>query len=156
MTTDIIRDHLVRLLSWQDAHVGFDAAIEGIPEALRGVQPAGLNYSLWQLLEHMRIAQHDILDFCRNPNYEEMAWPDNYWPQRQAPESQSAWYNSIQQFHDDNESLKQLALDPQLDLTSKIPHGSGQTYVRELLLVADHNAYHIGQLVIVRRLLGIW
>lgn len=156
MTNDAIRNHVIRLLDWQDAHVSFDAAVEGIPAALRGVQPQGLPYSPWQLLEHLRLTQYDILEFCRNPAYVEPKWPDAYWPHSIAPAVPEAWDESINQFRSDREALKQLAANPELELASKIPHGSGQTYLRELLLVADHNAYHIGQLVAVRRLLGIW
>lgn len=156
MTSDPIRSHIIRLLDWQDAHVSFDAAVEGIPAALRGVQPQGLPYSPWQLLEHLRLTQYDILDFCRNPAYEEQKWPDEYWPSSIAPPVPQAWDESVSRFRTDREALKQLAANPELELTSVIPHGSGQTYLRELLLVADHNAYHIGQLITVRRLLGIW
>lgn len=156
MTSNSIRNHIIRLLDWQDAHVSFDAAIEGIPAELRGVQPQGLPYSPWQLLEHLRLTQYDILEFCRNPAYVELTWPDAYWPQSIAPAVPEAWDESVDQFRADREALKQLAAGPEPDLTHVIPHGSGQTYLRELLLVADHNAYHIGQLVAVRRLLGVW
>ena len=151
-----VRDLLSRPLAWQDAHVGFEAAVAGIPERVRGTQPKGLPYSPWQLLEHLRLAQHDILDFCRNPDYEELAWPADYWPASPEPPSASAWDNAIAQFVKDREALQALAADRTIDLHAKIPHGSGQTYARELQLVADHNAYHIGQLVLVRRLLGVW
>lgn len=156
MTSDSVRKHLSRLLFWEDAHVNFDTAIRGIPEKLRGVQPPGLPYSPWQLLEHLRIIQHDILDFCQNPNYKELAWPEEYWPKSAAPKSPNDWEASIKQYRSDREALLQLATNTELDLTATIPHGSGQSYLRELLLVADHNSYHIGQLVAVRRLLGIW
>jgi uncharacterized damage-inducible protein DinB len=151
-----LRDLLRHLLNWEDAHVGFDAAVEGIPPDARGLQPAGVPYSPWQLVEHLRIAQHDILDFCRNPHYEELKWPDDYWPASPAPESAAAWDESIRQFRADREALQQLAEDPSFDLAARIPHGSGQTYLRELVLAADHAAYHVGQLVLVRRLLGAW
>ncbi|GAB3650595.1 DinB family protein [Echinicola sediminis] len=156
MNSDTIRKHLSRLLQWEDAHVNFDTAIDGIPEELRGVQPQGLSYSPWQLLEHLRIAQHDILDFCQNPDYKELAWPEEYWPKSIAPASKDEWENSIGQYRSDREALIKMATNPNLDLAATIPHGSGQSYLRELLLVADHNSYHIGQLVAVRRLLGIW
>jgi len=151
-----VRELVSKLLGWQDAHVGFDAAVEGIAADLRGTQPAGLPYSPWQLLEHLRLAQHDILDFCINPNYKEMKWPDDYWPKSPAPPSAHAWDDSIEAYRHDRRALQQLAADPKIDLTARIPHGSGQTYLRELVLVADHNAYHVGQLVAVRRLLGAW
>ena len=157
MTSDTaLREQLRTLLDWKDAHVSFDQAVAGIPTALRGRTPRGMPYSAWQLVEHLRIAQHDILDFCRNPDYKEMKWPDDYWPAAATPPSDAAWSRSIRQFRADREALQDLAADPQVDLNARIPHGSGQTYLRELLLVADHNAYHIGQLVVVRRLLGIW
>jgi uncharacterized damage-inducible protein DinB len=123
---------------------------------LRGKRPAKLPYSAWQLLEHLRITQRDILDFCRDSNYQERKWPDNYWPASAAPPSAKSWAESIRRFREDREALQQLAADPDIELTARIPHGSGQTYLRELLLVADHTAYHVGELVVVRRLLGIW
>jgi uncharacterized damage-inducible protein DinB len=148
--------HLAKALDWQDAHVGFDKALAGLPPALRGRRPAGLPYSAWQLLEHLRLTQHDILEFCRNPNYVEPGWPDDYWPSTDAPPSSAAWDESVAGFRRERDALKLVANDPALDVFAKIPHGSGQTYLRELLLVADHNAYHLGQLVAVRRLLGAW
>ena len=154
MSDEALRTHLRKLLDWRDAHAGFDAAVEGIPPEHRGRQPEGLPYSPWQLLEHLRRAQHDILDFCRNPEYAEMKWPDDYWPASPEPLAPGAWDESIAAFRADRESLQHLA--DEADLFATIPHGSGQTYLRELLLVADHNAYHVGQLVAVRRLLGIW
>ena len=149
-----LREHLVKLLSWEDAHVGFDAAVADLPTGLRGSAPAGLPYSPWQLVEHLRITQHDILDFCRNPGYREMAWPDDYWPRSASPPSPAAWNASIEQFRRDRSGLEALARDPAIDLEARIPHGTGQTYFRGLLLAADHAAYHIGELVVVRRLLG--
>jgi hypothetical protein len=157
MTSDAgLRDQLRRLLEWEDAHAGFDAAVAGLPPELRGRQPAGLPYSPWQLLEHLRIAQHDILVFCVNPQYQEMKWPDDYWPQGPGPGSPAAWEQSVRAFRQDRRKLQQLAADPQIDLQARIPHGQGQTYLRELLLAADHAAYHVGQLILVRRLLGAW
>jgi len=150
---DSLRRHLVRSLDWPDAHVNFDAAIERLPARLRGVRPPGLAHSPWQLLEHLRFTQHDILEFCRNPEY---PWPADYWPKAVAPPSPRAWTASVTAFRDDLAALRRLAEDPAIDLFAAIPHGSGQTYLRELLLVADHNAYHVGQLVVVRRLLGAW
>ena len=152
---DELRNHLVKSLDWEDTHAGFDAAVEGIPPEVRGVQPAGLPYSPWQLLEHIRICQRDILDFSRDPDYREMKF-EEYWPATVAPPSEQAWDDSIASFRADLESLKQLAIDKSIDLFATIPHGTGQTYLRELLLVVDHNAYHLGQLVAVRRLLGNW
>jgi len=150
------RDELSRLLAWEDAHVGFDRAIADMPEDLRGKQPAGLPYSAWQILEHLRRAQRDILEFCRNANYQELTWPDDYWPPSPEPPSPTAWDESVRQFRENRKTLQQLAADPKIDLTAKILHGNGQTYLRELVLAADHAAYHIGQLVVVRRILGSW
>ena len=151
-----LRDLLVRLLAWEDAHVGFESAVADLPPDARGTQPPGLPYSPWQLVEHLRLAQHDILEFCRNPNYREMKWPDDYWPRSATPPSARTWDDSIREYVEDRKALQQLASDPALDLNATIPHGSGQTYLREFLLAADHAAYHIGQLVAVRRLLGAW
>jgi len=148
-----LRTHVQRLLDWHDAHASFEDAVSGIRAELRGEQPADLPYSPWQLLEHLRLAQQDILAFCVNPAYEEKSWPEGYWPGSAAPVG-DAWERSVEGFRADREALKELA--SQADLFAAIPHGTGQTYLRELLLVADHNAYHIGELVVVRRLLGIW
>ena len=156
MSTDSIRTQLAATLAWNDAHVGFDAAIDGIPVEQRGTRPPHVPYSPWQLLEHLRIAQHDILDFCRNEDYEEMTWPADYWPPSPEPPDEHAWTESIRQYREDRAALQRLAVDPSIDLTAKIPHGSGQTYLRELLLVIDHNAYHVGELLVVRRLQGNW
>lgn len=150
-----LRELLSRLLAWEDAHVGFEAAVADIPADLRGKQPSGLPYSPWQLVEHLRRTQHDILEFCRNPNYQELKWPDDYWPPSPGP-APGAWNESIGQFRKDRSALQQLAADPKVELAARIPHGNGQTYLRELVLAADHAAYHVGQLVAVRRLLGIW
>ena len=134
----------------------FKDAVADIPADYRGRQPAGLPYSPWQLLEHIRITQHDILEFCRNPEYKELKWPDDYWPSSPAPSSAAEWDDSIRRCDEDLRALQQLAMDPKVDLTAEIPHGQGQTFMRELVLVADHTAYHVGELVVVRRLLGIW
>jgi len=151
-----LRAQLARLLEWEDAHAGFDAAVDGLAPAFQGVRPEGLPYSAWQLLEHMRLTQRDILDFCRDPGYVEPAWPDDYWPREPAPPDPAAWARSVAAFREDREALRQLAADPGVDLFTRIPHGSGQTYLRELLLVADHTAYHVGELIVLRRLLGAW
>jgi uncharacterized damage-inducible protein DinB len=156
MSDSSLRAQLAKLLDWEDAHVSFDAAVEGVPPKLRGATPAGLPYSPWQLIEHLRLTQHDILDFCRNPDYRELHWPDDYWPPSAAPPKPADWDESIAQFRRDRAALQALASDSKIDLFARIPHGSGQTYLRELLLVADHNAYHVGQLVTVRRALGAW
>ncbi|MEZ4699190.1 MAG: DinB family protein [Rhodothermales bacterium] len=156
MSDATLRDHLVRLLDWQDAHVSFDAAVAGIPPAFRGVRVEGAPHSAWELLEHLRIAQWDILDFCRNPAYTQPNWPADYWPAEPAPANDAAWETSVAAYRADRAAMKALAADPAIDLFAPIPHGAGQTYLRELLLVADHNAYHVGQLVLLRQLLGLW
>ena len=157
MTNDtLLRELVARVLSWEDAHAGFEAAVKDLPVKLRGAQPGGLPYSPWQMLEHLRITQSDILDFCVNPDYKEMEWPKDYWPSATAPPSDAAWDASIRTFLRDREALAKLAADTSIELGARIPHGSGQTYLRELMLAADHNAYHVGQLVLIRRLLGSW
>jgi hypothetical protein len=155
MADAALREQLATFLDWHDAHADFDQAVGGIPPELRGVAPAGLPHSPWQLLEHLRIAQHDILDFSLNPDYREKRWPDDYWPAA-APPTVTAWDESVAAYRRDLAAMQALARDPKIDLFARIPHGSGQTYLREILLVVDHAAYHLGQLVLVRRLLGIW
>jgi uncharacterized damage-inducible protein DinB len=154
MNDQVVRELVANFLASEDAHAGFDAAVAGIPEQHRGKRSGA--HSPWELVEHMRIAQHDILDFSRNSNYREAEWPQDYWPPTPAPASAAAWDESVAAFRRDREALRQMALDLSLDLTQKIPHGDGQTYLRELLLAADHTAYHVGQLVLVRKALGIW
>jgi hypothetical protein len=151
---DDLRKLLTGLLDWEDAHVGFDAVIDGIPTELRAAQPQGLPYSAWQLLEHMRLAQRDILDFCRDPNYAEPKSMAEYWPPSSAPPASEAWDESVAGFRRDLEAMKRIAREG--DLFAAVPQGTGQTYLREIVLLADHNAYTLGQLVVVRRLLGIW
>jgi uncharacterized damage-inducible protein DinB len=156
MSDRAIRDLLSRALAWGDAHASFDQAVEGLPADLRGIRPATLPFSAWELLEHLRITQRDILDFCRDANYQERKWPEAYWPATPAPPSDDAWGQAVRQFAADRQALAALAADTTLELDSAIPHGTGQTYLRELVLVIDHSAYHVGQLVLVRRLLGAW
>jgi len=151
----MLRSHLQKILEWEDAHIAFDNAVDAIPPKLRGVQPQGLPYSPWQILEHIRICQNDILDFCRNPEYRELQM-QKYWPKTAAPPTSKAWDESIAAFRKDRDALKTLASDPDIDLFAGIPHGTGQTYLRELLLVSDHNAYHIADIIALRRILGIW
>lgn len=144
------------ILDWEDSHLNFYNVLKDVPPEMRGKIPDGLPYSVWQLMEHLRLSQKDILDFCVNANYKEQNWPEYYWPKSPEPPDDKAWEESIAGFRRDLEEMKKLAIDEKLDLFAKIPHGTGQTYLRELLLTADHNAYHIGQIVTVRRLLGIW
>jgi DinB family protein len=151
-----LRQHLLSLLNDSNAHVDFETAVKDLPAAKRGIRPPGLDHSPWELLEHLRIAQWDILDFSRNPNYETRKWPDDYWPETPAPPNDAAWDHSIRSFRRDLKALSELVADESTDLFAKIPHGDGQTLLREVMLTADHNAYHVGQLVLVRKLLEIW
>lgn len=153
---DPLREQVARLLDWEDAHVGFDKTVKGIAPRFRGVVPEGLPHSVWQLVEHLRITQADILEFCRSARYKEKKWPDAYWPGSPRPASAAAWTRSLTAYRRDRKALQRLARSSTIDLFAPIPHGSGQTYLRELLLIADHTAYHLGQIVIVRRALGIW
>jgi uncharacterized damage-inducible protein DinB len=156
-STAAFRDHLARVLDWEDAHVGFDKAVDGIPDDKRGARAAGFEHSPWQLVEHIRLAQDDILDFCVNAAYEHtMKWPDDYWPANPAPPTRDAWADSLASYERSREALKRLARDVE-DLTAAVPTGkANQTYLRAILLTADHTAYHVGQLIAVRRALGIW
>lgn len=152
----ILREHVRYLLRGGGAHVDFEAAIAGLPSQLRGKKPAGLPHTPWQLLEHMRIAQWDILEFSINPKHVSPDFPSGYWPNSDAPPDSRAWDKSVAGFRRDLKAMRKLVSAPSTDLLARIPHGDGQTILREALLVADHNAYHLGQLVTVRRLLGAW
>ncbi len=144
-------------VDWEEAHLNFESALRDLPTELRGRRPEGLPHSPWELVEHLRIGQHDLLEFCRNSNYQAtLKWPDDYWPSSPAPPSDAAWKQSIADFRSDRDALKEFATEPGRDLTAKIPHGTGQTYLRTVLVAADHVAYHLGELVAIRRLLGAW
>ena len=151
-----LRAELRESLDWGRAHASFDRVVKGVPPRLRGKVPKGFAHSIWQVLEHMRIAQEDILDFCRNPRYQEKRWPDDYWPKTPGPKTPRAWTKSFADLRRDRRAMQRLAADRRVDLFARIPHGSGQTYIREVLLVADHAAYHVAQIVDVRRALEIW
>jgi uncharacterized damage-inducible protein DinB len=152
-----LRAQLSDFLDWKNAHVGFDDAVKGVPPKLRGTVPKGFAHSVWQIVEHVRIAQRDILDFCKNPRYQHtMKWPDDYWPKTPAPKNAAAWTKSLAQIRLDRSAMQRLSADERVDLFATIPHGTGQTYLREVLLVADHTAYHVAQIVDVRRALGDW
>ena len=157
MDTDkALRKHLIDLLQGGNAHVKFDDVIESFPAEARGQRPANLPHSAWTLLEHMRIAQWDILEFSRNRKHKSPAWPKGYWPATDDPPSEAQWNASIKQFRSDLKEIEDLVKNPKTDLFTKIPWGDGQTILREALLVADHNAYHLAQIVDVRRLVGAW
>jgi hypothetical protein len=151
-----LREHLLYLLNGGGAHAGFDAAVAGLPFALRGKKPKGAEHSPWEILEHMRLAQSDILEFSRDPQHTSPPWPSGYWPKTQAPPNSSAWNKSVKAFHTDLKAMGDLVESPSTKLYARIPHGDGQTILREALLIADHNAYHLGELVLIRRLLDAW
>lgn len=155
-STTMFREHLSELLDWRSAHADLHAAVTNLPPEHRGVAPAGLPYSPWQLVEHIRLAQADILAFCTQADYEEGSWPDDYWPPTPVPPDTGAWDASLAAIRRDLEALRAIVNDRERDLCAPVPAGTGQTFLREILLVADHTAYHVGQLVVVRRLLGSW
>ena len=151
-----LRKHLLELLDAGHAHATFDNAVKNLPASLHGKRPKGAEHSPWEVLEHMRIAQWDILEFSRDPKHKSPEWPSGFWPSTPAPPNSKAWEKSVRAFRADLQALKELVAGKSTDLHAKIPHGDGQTILREALLVADHNAYHLGELVLVRRLLGAW
>ena len=154
--TDSLREHLVELLRGGHAHADLDSALRGLPAHLRGVKPKGCPHTAWQLLEHIRIGQWDILEFCRDATHVSPKWPEGYWPKTEAPPSAAAWNKSVARVRADLKAVEKLVVSKKTDLMARIPHGTGQTVLREALLVADHNSYHVGQLVLLRRLLGAW
>jgi hypothetical protein len=151
-----LRQHLLYLLKEGGAHAKFEDVIKDFPAKLRGQKIPNFPHTPWMLLEHLRIAQRDILEFSRNPKHKSPKWPDGYWPKTDAPRSPVAWTKSIATFRKDLKAMESLIRNPKTDLYAPLPWGEGQTVLREALLVADHNAYHIGQLVTLRRLLGAW
>ena len=155
--SESLREQLARVLDWEEAHVGFDKALAGIPADKRGAQAAGFEHTPWQLLEHLRIALRDLVDFALNPHYAHtMNWPQDYWPKRAAPLDKE-WEESVAAFRADLARLQALTRDASIDLSAPVPTGkTTQTYLRTILLAIDHNAYHVGQIVAVRRALGIW
>lgn len=156
MSDQALRDHVLYLLRGGGAHLDFDKAIAGFPEELRGARVDGVPHTAWQLLEHMRICLWDILEFSINPAHVSPPFPEGYWPESDIPPSGNSWEHSITMFRSDLASMIELVSDPRIDLLQPIPHGEGQTILREALLVADHNAYHLGQFVFLRRALGAW
>ena len=156
MEMQSLRQHVVNLLNSKGAHADFEAAIKDMPPAVRGLRPKGAEHSPWEVLEHLRIAQWDILEFSVNADHVSPAWPSGYWPKCQAPEDDEQWDRSVEEFRRDLKRMCALVAADSTDLFEKIPHGDGQTILREALLTADHNAYHIGELILLRRLLGAW
>ena len=151
-----LREHVIYLLRGGGAHLDFQAGVADLATALRGAKAPGVPHTPWRLLEHMRIAQWDILEFSRNPRHVSPEFPAGYWPEDDAPPDGNAWDRSVSAFKADLKAMCDLVADPHTDVLAPIEHGKGQTILREALLVADHNAYHLGQLVVVRRALGAW
>jgi len=147
-----LREHLVSaLLKSDQAHIDFDSAVKDVPPAMRGTRPKGFPHSPWEILEHLRLAQWDILEFSRDAAHVSPEFPSGYWPKTPVPPSEEAWDESIARFRADLDALAQLAADSSVDLYAKIPHGTGQTMLRQILMTADHNAYHLGQFMLLRR-----
>jgi hypothetical protein len=151
-----LRNHVIILLKGGSAHVQFLDALDGLPSNKRGTFAQGLHHTVWQLLEHARIAQWDILEFSRNPKHVSPGFPEGYWPKTPGPPSDADWEKSVQSLQSDLQQMIELVRNPRIDLFAKIPHGDGQTILRQALVVADHNAYHLGQIVDLRRALGAW
>jgi hypothetical protein len=155
-TSASLRQHVLGLLNGGHAHATFDQAIKNFPTELRGKKPKGAEHSAWQVLEHLRIAQWDILEFTRDAKHKSPDWPSGYWPAKATPPDEKAWDKSVRAFKRDLRALCDLVADESNDLFATIPHGTGQTILKEALLTADHNAYHLGEFVLVRRLLAAW
>lgn len=155
-TIHSVRNHLIDLLEGGNAHTDFDGAIDDLPPEMRGARSDKFPYTIWELVEHLRISQYDIVEFSRNPTYESPPWPKGYWPQNDAPRDEEEWEESLAAVRRDHKDMVDMVSNPDLDLFQPFAHGNGQTLMREALLVADHNAYHIGQIVLLRKLLGVW
>lgn len=151
-----LRQQLSKVMDWNEAHADFSAAVADFPAKSHGSVPEGMPYSAWQLLEHIRLALWDIVEFSRDSRHKSPEWPEGYWPKAAAPPDTTAWDKSVRAIHRHLEEMRELISDPKRDLFAPIPHGSGQTLLRQALLIADHNAYHIGQIVLVRKALGGW
>lgn len=152
----ILRQHVINLLKGGEAHADFDAATANLPVKARGERPKGAEHSPWELVEHLRIAQWDIVEYSRDPKHKSPDFPAGYWPKAPAPPNEEAWEQSLKAFRKDLKALCELVASESTDLLAPIPHGGDHTILREALLAADHNAYHLGQLVLMRRLLGAW
>jgi uncharacterized damage-inducible protein DinB len=151
-----LRELLLEQFEGRNAHLPFSRVVEGLNIDEVSIRPEGLPHSVWELAEHIRRAQYDILDFSRNPDYESITWPDDYWPPNPQPDGQQQWEDTIEAFQQDHKAMAELIRQPKTDLIEPLAHGDGQTLFREAMLIVDHNAYHIGQIVQVRRLLGNW
>ncbi len=157
MTDDtVLRAQLLALLDGQNAHINFDNAVADFPMTAINRHPPNVPYTPWHLLEHIRIAQWDILEFVRNPDHVSPEWPKGYWPAPDALASEEDWQATVAQIRADLDAVKALVADPATDLTAELPHAPGYTVLREALLVADHNAYHIGEFAILRQVMGTW
>jgi len=153
---EILRQQLAKIIDWNEAHADFHAAVDDFPAKLRGRVPEGFPYSAWHLLEHIRLALWDILEFSRDARHKSPKWPEGYWPKTAAPPSNDAWDKSVKAVEQHVDAMRKLVTDPSRDLFAPLPHGTGQTLLREALLAADHSSYHLGQLVLVRKALGAW
>lgn len=149
-------EQLNQLLKGGNAHQPFEAAVKDLPASLWGVKPDNLPYSIWQLVEHIRIVQWDILEFSRDPAHQSPAWPEGYWPKETAPADEAAWQQALTQIKEDKEAFMALLSAPDADLYTPFPHGDGQNLLREALLIADHTSYHVGEIILLRRLLNAW
>jgi len=151
-----LREQLVKTIDWNEAHADFHAVVNDFPAELRGRKPDGFPYSAWQLLEHIRLALWDILEFSRDARHKSPKWPEGYWPNTAEPPSKDSWDKSVKAVTEHLDAMRKLITDPARDLFGPLPHGTGQTLLRQALLVGDHNAYHLGQLVLLRKVLGTW
>jgi hypothetical protein len=156
MNTKTIRELLLEQLEGKHAHVDFNQAVQGVTYKQSGIKVEGLPHTIWQLIEHIRISQDDIIEFSKNPDYKELNWPDDYWPESPGPGSKAQFEKSIQAVRNGVEEMRELIRNPENDLQTPFPHGTGQNLFREAMLIVDHNSYHIGQIVQIRRLLGSW
>lgn len=155
-SNDGLRETLRQFLRGGQAHVSLEDAVKDFPAKLAGHKPDGAPHTAWQLLEHIRLTLHDLVEFCTNRQYAAPKWPDEYWPKREAPASQKDWETSLRALHENMREFERMVDDPKTDLTAKIPWGDGQTFLREVLLAIDHTGYHVGQLVMLRKQLGAW
>lgn len=151
-----LREHVLNLLKGGHAYATFDTIVKNFPFEMMGKKPEGFDHSAWQLLEHIRIAQWDIVEFSLSADHISPKWPEEYWPKESAPDSEKDWQQSVETIKSDLKKMQDLVANPKTDLFAKIPHGTGQTILREALLIVDHNSYHLGQIVMLRKILGIW